>query len=50
MRHVYENPDEVASKGREARKYMSNFSPEAVADIIAAQVRRIQGSIKSVPI
>lgn len=46
MRHVYENRAEVAAKGRAARRLMqSQFSPQAVGKIVAAEVQRIRGMI-----
>jgi len=47
MRHVYENPHEVATKGKAARKLMlSKYSPDIVGRLVAAEVERIKGSIR----
>ena len=47
MRHVYENPREAAAKGAAARELMlSQYSPDVVGHLVAAEVRRIKESIR----
>jgi glycosyltransferase involved in cell wall biosynthesis len=47
MRHVYNNRDEVAEKGRAARRLMhSKFSPQAVGKVIASEVQRIKDMVR----
>jgi hypothetical protein len=47
LRHVYEHPDEAATKGRAARKLMvTKYSPEVVAKAIAAELDRVQTMLR----
>ena len=48
MRHVMNHPDEVASKGREARRVMlERFSPEAVAEVVSGHLGRIKRGLRA---
>lgn len=43
MRHVYNNRAEAAAKGAAARALMINkYSPEAIADILVKEFKRIE--------
>lgn len=47
MQHVYNNPAEAAAKGKAARKHIqAHFTPQVVARVVAAEVRRLQPIIK----
>ena len=43
MRHVVEHRQEAAARGRAARRRMAaQYSPDAVAEVVAQQLRRIE--------
>jgi len=47
MRHVVNNPEEAAAKGKKARIHMQTYySPEVLAQTVLQHMRRIQGRIR----
>lgn len=46
MRHVVEHQQEAAGRGKAARRRMQErYSPAAVAEVLAQQLRRIEGQL-----
>lgn len=47
LRRVYTNPTEAAAKGKAARRHIQQrFTPAVVAQVVAGEVRRLQGVIR----